>query len=241
VATAHCGEPAAAAQRLPELARVGWRTEVSEETLRRDVRRWAACTLAHTIPLVATAALLGLLSVITLPLGLILLAQAWVVPELYAARGAGVLRRRPAKVVDAGAEHVAAGLLGDLVGHRSRELFLATGRIVEAGCFGAWVLGESGAVLVRPGGRRVHCYCVRVGGEELPLGDRVAHLLLALRSDEAGFATVANRAFVGGKWRLRRRLDPGARPALDYAVAIARQRKCSPAAGAPAGPGLTLG
>ena len=53
-------------------------------------------------------------------------------------------------------------------------------------------------MLVRPGGRRVDCWCVRVAEPgELPAGDRVAHLLLALREDEAGFATVANRNFSG--------------------------------------------
>jgi hypothetical protein len=56
----------------------------------------------------------------------------------------------------------------------------------------------------------------------LPGADRVAHLLLALRCDEAGFATVANHAFAGAPWRLRRRLPPGARPALRRARETAR-------------------
>ena len=47
-----------------------------------------------------------------------------------------------------------------------------------------------------------------------PSADRTAHLLLALREDEAGFATVANLAFSGAAWRVRRRLPradaPGA-------------------------------
>ena len=44
----------------------------------------------------------------------------------------------------------------------------------------------------------MHCFCVRVGeAGDLPPGDRVAHLLLALREDEEGFATVANRNFSG--------------------------------------------
>jgi hypothetical protein len=49
----------------------------------------------------------------------------------------------------------------------------------------------------------------------LPSGDRVAHLLLALRSDEEGFATVANLAFSGARWRVRRRLPKRRRAALD--------------------------
>ena len=64
---------------------------------------------------------------------------------------------------------------------------------------------------VRPGGRRVVCYCVGVNDPALPSGDRIAHLLLALRSDEEGFATVANLAFSGAPWRLRRRMPPRAR------------------------------
>jgi hypothetical protein len=75
---------------------------------------------------------------------------------------------------------------------------------------------------VRPGGHRVNCYCVRVNDPELPSGDRIAHLLLALRSDERGFATVANLAFSGARWRVRRRLDKRVRPAIDAAGAAAR-------------------
>ena len=57
---------------------------------------------------------------------------------------------------------------------------------------------------------------------DLPSGDRIAHLLLALRSDERGFATVANLAFSGARWRVRRRLDASVRPALDAAARSAR-------------------
>jgi hypothetical protein len=57
---------------------------------------------------------------------------------------------------------------------------------------------------------------------ELPPSDRIAHLLLALRTDEEGFATVANRAFSGAVWRVRRRLAHRQRPALAAARARAR-------------------
>jgi hypothetical protein len=82
-------------------------------------------------------------------------------------------------------------------------------------------VGEAGAVLVTPGGRRVHCFCVTAADKELPPSDRIAHLLLALRTDESGFATVANHAFSGAPWRLRRRMDPRGRPALAAARAAA--------------------
>jgi len=94
--------------------------------------------------------------------------------------------------------------------------------VLERGDLGVWLVGPAGALLVRPGGRRVHCYCVRVNDPELPSGDRIAHLLLALRSDERGFATVANLAFSGARWRVRRRLDASVRPALDAAARSAR-------------------
>jgi hypothetical protein len=81
------------------------------------------------------------------------------------------------------------------------------------------VVGEAGALLVRPGGRRVDCWCVKADAADLPSADRIAHLLLALREDEHGFATVANLAFSGGRRRVRRRLAPEMRTALDAAAA----------------------
>ena len=124
----------------------------------------------------------------------------------------------PAERPRAGAEEerTALGLLGDLLGPSERELQRATGLALERGELGVWLVGEAGALLVRPGGRRVDCWCVRVDGE-LPSADRTAHLLLALREDEQGFATVANLAFSGAVWRVRRRLPAAMRPALDAA------------------------
>jgi hypothetical protein len=205
---------------LPELAGVYWRPRVTAGSLRRSGRRWTAVTTAHTVPFVATAIVLGVLSPLTIPVSLILLAHAWVIPELYAARGANVIRPRPPG--GAREEHVSIGLLGDLLGHDSRELHRATGLVLEQGELGVWLIGEAGALLVGAGGRRVHCYCIKVVEPELPSGDRIAHLLLALRTDEAGFATVANLAFSGARWRLRRRLGAPARQALEAAASAAR-------------------
>ena len=207
---------------LPELASVYWRPRASAGSLRRSGRRWTAVTTAHTVPFVATAILLGVLSPLTIPVSLILIAHAWVIPELYAARGANVVRsRRPAGARE---ERVSLGLLGDLLGHGARELQQATGLVLERGALGVWLIGEAGALLVGPSGRRVHCYCVKVADPGLPSGDRIAHLLLALRTDEAGFATVANLAFSGAPWRLRRRLAAPARDALAAAIDEARRR-----------------
>ncbi len=172
------------------------------------------------MPYLIIAALLLALKPLTAPVAAIALVIAWAVPELYAARGANVLRPRASSAHSA--EQVALGLLGDLLDHAGRELHARTGIALERGGFGAWLIGEAGAVLVRPKARRVYCYCVKATDSELPAADRTAHLLLALRADEAGFATVANLAFCGARWRLRRRLGGPTRQALDAARAAVR-------------------
>jgi hypothetical protein len=154
------------------------------------------------------------------PVSLIALAQAWIIPGLYAVRGANTVKPRGARHEEA--EPVAQGLLGDLLGHDARELQSRTGLAMERGDLGVWLVGERGALLVVPGGRVVHCFCVMAGDEQLPPSDRIAHLLLALRSDEQGFATVANLAFSGAPWRLRRRMHPRTRPALAEAVRLSK-------------------
>jgi hypothetical protein len=222
---------------LPELANVYWRPRVNERSLARAGRLWTATTLAHTLPFLGTAVLLIVLRPVIAPVALAAVAQAWIIPELYAARGANVVRRpsagrsgrrrspggRSPGEPEPPAERIAVGFLADLISHSARELHGRTGLVLERGGLGVWVLGEAGALLVRPGGKRVHCLCVGVRDRELPPSDRIAHLLLALRTDEEGFATVANLAFVGARWRLRRRLDPRGREALDAAVASARE------------------
>lgn len=211
---------------LPELARVRWRPRVDERRLARRAHLWTATTVVHTLPFIAGAAVLVASLPALAPVAVVLLAHAWAIPELYAARGAGVLRRRAPAASGAArdAEHVAAGFLADLVGHRARDLYSRTGVVLERGGLGVWLLGPAGALLVRPGGRRVNCYCVRVPEPALPPSDRTAHLLLALRSDEIGFATVANLTFSGARWRVRRRSAPRVREALEIAVRESRAR-----------------
>jgi hypothetical protein len=200
---------------LPETAAVYWRPRVDAGRLVRRGRTWTATTFAHTVPFIGTAGLLFALEPLSFPVDFALLAHAWAIPELYARRGANVVRPKP-RPGDA-PERVAVGLLGDLVGHDARELHARTGLVPERGALGVWLVGEAGAVLVAPGGRRVFCWCVKVPEPGLPAADRIAHLLLALRSDEVGFATVANHAFAGAAWRVRRRLPLPMRPALDAA------------------------
>jgi hypothetical protein len=171
------------------------------------------------VPFLVVAGLVVALQPLAFPAAAVALAQAWVIPELYAQRGANVARcgRR----AEPAAEERALGLLADLVGHDVRDILARTGLVLERGRLGAWLVSEAGALLVRPGGQRVFCFCVRPADADLPPADRIAHLLLALRSDEAGFATVANLAFSGARWRVRRRLARPMRPALDAAGAAA--------------------
>jgi hypothetical protein len=161
----------------------------------------------------------------SVPVAAICFAHASLIPRLQARRGAESvvpLGSRGPYPEQAAADRVALGLLGDLVNHRQRDALRRTGLVVEPGRLGTWMVGERGALLVRPGGRRVDCWCVRVADQEgLPNADRVSHLLLALREDEAGFAKVANLGFSGAAWRVRRRLSERSRPALDEARAMA--------------------
>jgi hypothetical protein len=207
-----------AVEPLPELAAVHWRPRADARRMERTSMLWTAITVAHVVPFIAAGIVLFVVQPLALPVSF---AHAWVIPELYAQRGANVVRPKASRA-PADAEARSVGLLGDLVGHEARALHAQTGLVLERGRLGAWLVGPAGALLVRPGGRRVACYCVGVNDPALPSGDRIAHLLLALRADEEGFATVANLAFSGARWRVRRRLAPIMRPALDAGAAAAR-------------------
>jgi hypothetical protein len=205
---------------LPELASVPWRQRTDARWLRRWGRIWHGWTLLYTVPFVIAAVGMVLLEPLAAPVAIVALAHAWIIPELYAFRGASVVRPKGAR--NAVAEPMAQGLLGDLLGHEERELQRRTGLALERGGLGVWLIGEAGALLVGREARYVHCFCVSATDPELPPSDRVAHLLLALRVDEEGFATVANHAFAGAPWRVRRRLPVHMRAALDAARAAAR-------------------
>jgi len=205
---------------LPELASVPWRKRADARWLRRWARIWHGWTLLYTVPFVLAAVGMVMLEPAATPVAVVALAHAWVIPELYAFRGASVVRPKGAR--NAGAEPRAQGLLGDLLGHEERQLQRRTGLALERGALGVWLIGEAGALLITGRARCVHCFCVRATDPELPPSDRVAHLLLALRVDEEGFATVANHAFAGAPWRVRRRLPEQMRAALDAARTAAR-------------------
>jgi hypothetical protein len=198
---------------LAEAAAMPWRRRASARSLSREGRIWTLWSVGVIVTFGLPAALLVWIEPLALPVAAIFLGHGVAVLHLQARRGArGV---KPLGAAGDGPQRRALGLLGDLVGHDARELLGRTGLALERGRLGMWLVGQEGAILVRPGGHRVHCFCVRVGqSDDLPSGDRVAHLLLALREDEEGFATVANRNFSGATWRLRLQLPERTRPAL---------------------------
>lgn len=213
---------------LPELEALRWRRRADAASLRRADRTWTLSTVAHVIPFLITAVVLPVLAPVLAVVSVFALAFAYGIPALYAARGIGVLRiprvRTAAGVhqPSPAAQQRALGLLADLVDTATRDLLVQTGLVLARGSLGVWLIAPAGALLARPGGHRVQCHCVRVPDPELPLADRQAHLLLALRADELGFATVANLTFSGATWRVRRQISPAARAALAAAVAAAR-------------------
>src|SRR3954449_1325079 len=212
---------------LAEAAAMPWRHRTSERSLRREGRIWTLWSIGIVVTFSLPAGLLIWIEPLAAPVSAIFLGHGIAVLHLQARRGARgvkpigvdvrVLRgdSRGATRLRQEPERLALGLLGDLLGHEARDLLGETGLALERGRLGTWLVGQEGAILVRPGGHRVHCFCVRVGeADDLPPGDRVAHLLLAMREDEQGFATVANRNFSGAPWRLRLELPKRARPAL---------------------------
>ena len=196
--------------RLPEAAEVWWRAPVDGRRLRLMELLSAGYTTVYVTPFFVMGAVLIALEPLLVPVSVLCLVHAWVIPELFAHRGARVL------AVDQGRQE-GKGLLADLLDREQAVIEERTGAVVEQGRLGVWVLAERGALLVRRGGRRTHCFCVGVKDADLSRADRIAHLLLALRQDETGFATVANHAFAGGTWRIRRRLPRERRAALDAA------------------------
>jgi len=215
-------EPVLAGEGLVEARRLHWRERAGERTLLRDGRRWTLWTSAVLFAFGAPAAAVLALDLWLFPVALILVAHAFFICRLQAGRAVTsiVPLASPGERDDAPAERVALGLLGDLLDNRERELMHQTGLAMQKGRLGVWLLGQRGALLIRPGGRRIFSFCVRVAeSDDLPGGDRVAHLLLALREDEEGFATVANLGFSGAVWRCRRHMAPRQLRALEVARA----------------------
>ena len=194
---------------LAEAAAMPWRRRASQRSLAREGRIWTLWSVGIVVTFGLPAALLIWIQPLAFPVSAIFLGHGIAVLHLQARRGARGVKPIGDASESGGADgaRVCSATWSAMT---ARELLSETGLALQRGRLGAWLVGQEGAILVRPGGHRVHCFCVRVGeGEDLPPGDRVAHLLLALREDEQGFATVANRNFSGAAWRVRLEL-PGA-------------------------------
>ena len=206
--------PAVAAEPLPELAAVHWRPRADARRLDRTGLMWTAITMAHVVPFIAAGVVLFLVQ----PLAL----------AGRASRASPTPGSSPSSTPSAAPTSCGREGRHPRAGRRRGALGRAAGRprrprgARAARADGARARARAPRRMARrarrarcssrPGGRRVACYCVGVNDPALPSGDRIAHLLLALRADEEGFATVANLAFSGARWRVRRRLAPADAP-----------------------------
>src|SRR2546430_14745686 len=101
--------------RLPEAAEVWWRAPVDKRRLARIEWLSAAYTSVYVMPFFVLGAFLIVLEPLLATVSLLCLVHAWVIPELFAHRGARVL------ALDAtGADDRAGkGLLADLLDRRA--------------------------------------------------------------------------------------------------------------------------
>ena len=123
---------------LPERADVWWRPLLDERELDAYARAWTATMALHVVVFLLPGLVLLALEPWTFPIALMCAGWAWVVPDLYASRGAKVVRPKPTRA-GAEAEQRSLGMLGDLLGHEARALHAATGLVLERGTFGVWL------------------------------------------------------------------------------------------------------
>src|SRR3954462_11195822 len=97
------------------------------ERLRSLGRLWTATTVVHVVPFLVAAGVLLALQPLTAPVAVVCMAHAWIIPALYAQRGANVVCPRPR--AEGAADRPALGLLGALVDHRARAPHARTGLV----------------------------------------------------------------------------------------------------------------
>src|SRR3954470_6990177 len=135
---------------LAEAAAMPWRRRASQRSLSREGRIWTLWSVGVVVTFGLPAALLVWIEPLAFPVSAIFLGHGIAVLHLQARRGARGLK--PIRDAETGPERTALGLLGDLVGHEARELLRMTGLALERGRLGAWLVGQEGAILMRPGG-----------------------------------------------------------------------------------------
>ena len=123
---------------LAEAAAMPWRRRASEHSLAKEGRIWTLWSVALVVTFGLPAALLVWIEPLAFPVSAIFLGHAVAVLHLQARRGArGVKPIRPA---GGSSERRALGLLGDLVGHDTRDLLARTGLALERGRLGVVAL-----------------------------------------------------------------------------------------------------
>ena len=190
--------------RLPEAADVWWRTPVDERRLRWIELLSAAYTTVYVTPFFVLGALLIVLEPLLAPVSFLCLVHAWVIPELFAHRGARVLS------FEEPPDGAGRGLLADLLDRGPAEIEAETGAVVERGSLGVWVLAEGGALLARPGGRRVHAGAgwEHAGADQVPSGDDGRGEGQAGDHEQRSGGGERHRA-AGGGWAVRDVRVPG--------------------------------
>ena len=119
--------------RLPEAAEVWWRAPVDGRRLRLMELLSAGYTTVYVTPFFVMGAVLIALEPLLVPVSVLCLVHAWVIPELFAHRGARVL------AVDQGRQE-GKGLLADLLDREQAVIEERTGAVVEQGRLRVWVL-----------------------------------------------------------------------------------------------------
>src|SRR6266508_420958 len=109
---------------LAEAAAMPWRRRASERSLGREGRIWTLWSVGVVVTFGLPAALLIWIQPLAFPVSAIFLGHGIAVLHLQARRGArGV---KPIGDPNGRADRTALGLLGDLLGHNSRDLLAET-------------------------------------------------------------------------------------------------------------------
>ena len=164
---------------------------------------------------------------LSFPVAALAVVHAWGIPALYAARGASVVRAAPAgRRADPSGPRSACSATSSAT--RRATCTPAPGSSLERGALGVWLVGEAGALLVRPGGRRVDCWCVKADAAELP--SRRPHRAPAARAarGRGGLRHGRQPGVLRRAVAVRRRLPASAPGALDAARARVRTERSRP-------------
>ena len=138
------------------------------------------------MPFVIAGVVIFMLEPWAAPVSLLAFAHAWAIPELYAHRGASVVRPKGPR--NAHAEPVAQGLLGDLLAHEPRALQARTGLALERGALGS-VAGGRGGGAAGDAGRPARALLLRARDRPRPAARPTASRTCCWRSERTRWAS----------------------------------------------------